>query len=246
MKFVCGKDDKAGRNIAEFLENNFGKKVIFVEKHPVFMDYLENEIGAEKGETIIMLSKHQSEKKIRSLTVHPAGNFDTNDLGGLKFKMSPYDARLSRSILSNIKNYAINLDYEVTYEATHHGPISENPLIFVEIGSTDIEYEDKDAGLVIARALSEASPEADDVKCGIGGPHYSRRFTSLATNDGIAIGHIASKYRFASINEGLLREMYVKSIGCSGFIVEAGSFNSLQKKALTDKLDLTGYSYNFI
>ncbi|MCL5930519.1 MAG: D-aminoacyl-tRNA deacylase [Candidatus Thermoplasmatota archaeon] len=246
MKVVYGSDDVAGRNISYFLEKNFSVDVTELGDHPVYHDYPEREVNAAKGELIIIPSQHKSMKNVRSLTVHAAGNFDTNDLGGEKNKMAPYDARYARGVLLNITKYAKGLDYQVTYEATHHGPFSENPIVFVEIGSSDIEYGDRDVGYLVARSIYESFDEDAEVYCGIGGLHYSSKFTKIAVGEKIAIGHIASKYRFAALTPDALLEMYNKTLGAQGFLIENKSFDSLQKNSLKKMLDSVSLSYKFV
>lgn len=246
MKIVTGSDDLAGMNMAYFLKKDFGMDVIELNKHPVFAEQIEDVIGAGRGELIVILSKHSSEKKVRSLTVHPAGNFDTNDLGGEKFRMCPYNARFARSILLNIHKYSEGMDYEVTYEATHHGPFSSNPIIFVEIGSTDVEYVDRDAGLIMARSVFEAYEDDADVKCGIGGLHYATKFTHIALRENIAMGHIAPKYRLNALNSQVIEEMKNKTIDCKGFLIEQKSFNSVGRKNLMEKMEELSLDYRFI
>ena len=163
MKVVYGNDDVAGRNMSYFLEKNFAVDVIALKEHPIYHDYPEKEVGARKGELIIIPSQHKSLKNIRSLTVHAAGNFDTNDYGGAKNKMTLYDGKYARGVLMNINKYAKGLNFEVTYEATHHGPYSENPLVFVEIGSSDLEYGDKEIGYMMARAIYESYGEEAEI-----------------------------------------------------------------------------------
>ncbi|MGC8562894.1 MAG: D-aminoacyl-tRNA deacylase [Thermoplasmata archaeon] len=246
MKVVYGSDDIAGRNISYFLEKNFSVDVVALEDHPVYHNYPEKDVNASKGELIIIPSQHKSLKNIRSLTVHAAGNFNTNDLGGEKNKMAPYDAKYARGVLLNINKYAKDLDFQVTYEATHHGPFSENPLVFVEIGSSDIEYGDKEVGYLIARSIYESFDEDAEVYCGIGGLHYSSKFTKIALNEGIAVGHIASKYRFAELTPESLMEMYQKTLGAQGFLIENKSFDSLQKNSLKKMLDSISLNYRFV
>ncbi len=246
MKVVYGKDDPAGRNMSYFLEKNFSVDTIALDEHPIYHDYPERDAKASKGELIIMPSQHRSLKNIRSLTVHAAGNFDSNDYGGMKNRMTPFDAKYARGVLLNIRKYAGGLNFEVTYEATHHGPYSENPLVFVEIGSSDSEYNDKEVGYIMARAIYESFDEDAPVYCGIGGMHYSSKFTKMAVEGGVAIGHIASKYRFSSINRESLMEMYQKTIDAEGFLIETKSFDSAQRNALKRLLDSTSISYKFI
>ncbi|MEM0127756.1 MAG: D-aminoacyl-tRNA deacylase [Thermoplasmatales archaeon] len=246
MKIACGEDDIAGKNICGVLEDNFSIQTFHLNTHPVFCDYLEREIKADKGELIVIPSQHKSTSNVRSLTVHPAGNFSTNSLGGFKWKMSPYDPKFARAVLLNMNKYGGDLGYQITYEATHHGPYSENPIVFVEIGSTDVEYRDRDAAYIVARSIYEAFDEDAEVYCGIGGLHYSGKFTSFALSKNVALGHIASKYRFPEISEAVLEEMIVKSPGSAGFIIEEKSFNSEQRKSLTKMMESKGYEYKLV
>lgn len=246
MKIIYGKDDVAGKNISHFLEKNFSVEVFGLDKHPIYHDYPERDVNAKNGELIIIPSQHKSLKNVSSLTVHAAGNFDTNDYGGVKNKMSPYGAKHARGILLNISKYGKDTNFEITYEATHHGPYSENPLIFVEIGSTVGEYSDKNIGYIMARAIYESFDEEAEVYCGIGGLHYSRKFTSLALKEGIAVGHIASKYRFPSITSESLTEMIRKTPDSQGFLIESKSFDSLQKNSLKKMMDAQSFNYKFV
>ncbi len=246
MKVVYGIDDVAGVNMSYFLEKNFSVDIIGFKEHPIYHDFPERDANAKSGELIIIPSQHKSLKNIRSLTVHAAGNFDTNDYGGAKNKMTLYDAKFARGILLNIYKYGSDMGFEVTYEATHHGPNSENPLVFVEIGSSDLEYGDKEIGYIMARSIYESFDEDAEIYCGLGGMHYSSKFTNMAINEGIAFGHIASKYRFASLTPDSLSEMYKKTIGAEGFLIENKSFDSLQKNSLKKMLDSRSLSYRFV
>jgi D-aminoacyl-tRNA deacylase len=246
VKVIYGKNDTAGKNISRALSDQFAVETKEIEYHPVFYNYPEREIGAAKGELIIIPSQHKSEKNIRSLTVHAAGNFDSSELGGFKQKMSPYDARMARSILMNISKYGSGLGYEITYEATHHGPFSENPIIFVEIGSSEKEYGDADIGYVMARSIYEAFDEESEIYCALGGLHYPGKFTRIALKQGISIGHIASKHRFNEINQNILKEMMAKTPGASGFFIEEKSFNSEQRRKLEDMLDELSFAYKLV
>ena len=246
VKVVYGSDDVAGSNISYFLEKNFSVDAVPLREHPIYHDYPERVANAGKGELIIIPSQHKSLKNIRSLTVHAAGNFDTNEYGGERNKMTLCDAKYARGVLLNINKYAKDLGFEVTYEATHHGPYSENPLLFVEIGSSEMEYGDKEIGYLMARSIYESFDEEASIYCGIGGMHYSGKFTKIAISESVAFGHIASKYRFASLTPDILSEMYQKTIGAEGFLIEGKSFDSLQKNSLKKMLDSRSFNYRFV
>jgi len=91
---------------------------------------------------VIFLSKHTAASGTRSLTVHPIGVpwlADTTRTGGLPGRCVPPHqeiAQLYRKLLSEVKERSLADKYQVTLEATHHGPFSEVPCCFVEIGST--------------------------------------------------------------------------------------------------------------
>ena len=99
---------------------------------------------------------------------------------------------------------------------------------------------------MMARAIYESYGEEAEIYCGIGGMHYSSKFTKMAINEGLAFGHIASKYRFASLTPDSLNEMFQKSTGAQGFLIENKSFDSLQKNSLKKMLDSKSLNYRFV
>ena len=104
----------------------------------------------------------------------------------------------------------------------------------------------KEIGYMMARAIYESYGEEAEIYCGIGGMHYSSKFTKMAINEGLAFGHIASKYRFASLTPDSLNEMFQKSTGAQGFLIENKSFDSLQKNSLKKMLDSKSLNYRFV
>src|SRR5207245_1906124 len=88
-----------------------------------------------------------SKSGVPSLTAHTTGNFGGAELGGNPREIGRVNPDL-------LKNYLISLakqgeavsGYQVTAEATHHGPTSLNrPVLFVEIGSEEKNWNDRDA-----------------------------------------------------------------------------------------------------
>ena len=59
------------------------------------------------------------------------------------------------SLLRELKRRPPGCSFEVTYEVTHHGPYLETPTLFIEIGSSEATWGDRDAARAIARALTE-------------------------------------------------------------------------------------------
>ncbi len=50
----------------------------------------------------------------------------------------------------------MKLDYEVSYECTHHGPSLNVPAMFVELGSSEKQWNDSRAAEAVAHAAMEA------------------------------------------------------------------------------------------
>ncbi len=106
---------------------------------------------------IVFLSKHAAASGTLSLTVHPVGipwivPEDVENLcksGGLPGRCappSPHIGSLYRAIIAETKERGLDAMFQVTLEATHHGPYDPVPVCFVEIGSTENEWINPHAG----------------------------------------------------------------------------------------------------
>ncbi|MCK4247623.1 MAG: D-aminoacyl-tRNA deacylase, partial [Methanomicrobia archaeon] len=164
-----------------------------------------------KFDSIIFASRHSSEKKIPTLTAHTPGNFGKADYGGkdgeLCFSMPEANKKAVQKM-----NELSPQDYAVSMEATHHGPITDLPSVFVEIGSSEENWRDKKAGEVVAeviQSLLDLKPKKKAV--GIGGGHYCPKFTELALKTEIAVGHVLPKY--VEITEETIKKALEKNSG---------------------------------
>jgi D-aminoacyl-tRNA deacylase len=92
--------------------------------------------------------------------------------------------------------------FEVTMEATHHGPHVDIPACFLEIGSTENEWSVPELGQFWAQLLSdhfrEETTEAEGggvVVMSIGGGHYVPKLNDAARfGDGLYTGHALATY----------------------------------------------------
>ena len=226
---VASKKDRAGINITTQL-SQFRENPLFssMKKAPSFDFYLvDDEIIETKNldlsrinqyDFIIFASKHASEKSQKALTVHAPGNFREARFGGEKGKICKTSAMFHKQILErmikNAEKYHLR-DYDITMEATHHGPLIDRPCLFVEIGSTENEWRDTKASFVIAKAISETIEEFkpnpyNEVAIAIGGPHYCPNFNKIQANSNIAISHVISQYVFP-LTEEMLKEAIDKT-----------------------------------
>jgi D-aminoacyl-tRNA deacylase len=157
----------------------------------------------------IFLSRHRSKTGDPTLTVHPIGNFSDAEFGGKPKTLVPCAPRMMTHLLRLIKKnlQPTDLEYQVCYEVTHHGPFLKIPTLFVEVGSTEIQWQQKEPASIIATSLlelltkyhyEEDFPKDIPVLLGIGGGHYAPRFTDVIFQKNVAFGHMIPSYHIDS------------------------------------------------
>jgi len=167
----------------------------------------------DKYDFIIFASRHKSEKKEKTLSVHAPGNWRTAEFGGESGKACKTSAMFQKQIFEKLNLNAEKFhlkDYKITLESTHHGPLINKPCIFIEIGSTENEWRDSKASFVIAKTISETMKEFkenpyNEVAIAIGGPHYCPNFNKIQLYSNVAISHIIPQYAFP-LKEDMIQE----------------------------------------
>lgn len=228
---IASKLDKAGTNITTTL-SQFRKNPLMssMGNNPSFDFYLiDTEIVDDNGidksklnnyDFVIFASKHQSEKKEKSLSIHAPGNWKENDFGGEKEKVCPSSALFQKQLFENLektaKEHELDKHYKITLECTHHGPLIDKPCVFIEIGSTEFEWTDRRAAFVIAKTIADTIEKFkenpyNEIAVGIGGPHYCPNFNKIQLNSNIAISHIIPKYKLP-LTKTMIQEATSKTI----------------------------------
>jgi D-aminoacyl-tRNA deacylase len=195
----------------------------------IFLDHLDRDLDAD---LIIFLSRHSSEHPLPVLTVHVTGNIGPAKLGGVPGSLAVASPPWMHTVLCNLQKNAPE-GYRATYEVTHHGPTElSTPSFFVEIGSTEKEWNDARAGYAAALSVLEADP-ADTIQVlGIGGTHYARRQTEIALQSRAAFGHIVHSRFVTTLDRVMLAALAEKSHAHAAYI---------DKKAITaGEIDLVG------
>ena len=222
---IASKLDRAAVNITTQL-SQFGKfNFYLVDKEVLNTENLDLD-KINKYDFVIFASKHQSKEKRKTLSIHPPGNFRDADFGGVKGKVCKSSALFQKFIFEKLKEKKdeFHLDnYELTLEATHHGPLITLPCVFVEIGSTQEEWNDKKAAFVVAKAISEAienfkKNEYHEVAIAIGGPHYCPSFNKIQLNSNIALSHVIPQYVFP-LTEEMIKEAVEKTNETIDFVL---------------------------
>ena len=157
---------------------------------------------------VIHLSRHSSAAGIPTLSVHVSGNISDADMGGepKTISVAPAMAMLAALKELQLQREAMNLDFNVCYEATHHGPSLDVPSMFIEIGSNAERWRREDAGQAVARAALAAARATSigTAAIGLGGTHYCPKFTKLAIERSQPFGHILPKYALGGVDGAFL------------------------------------------
>ena len=156
---------------------------------------------------LAVASKHAG-KTDELLTAHHTGNFGPADHGGEDDAVAWACPNAHARALDALAEHAPE-EYEVGMECTHHGPTEVGvPSMFVEVGSSQSEWDDPDAARAVAQAIldlrvvaPDRAPEDGKVGdshrrhlLGIGGGHYAPRFERVVRETDWAVGHIAADW----------------------------------------------------
>ncbi len=182
----------------------------------LYHDHVDREAEAALGhrpDVVVFLSKHRSESRTRSLTVHPLGNPGSADYGGRPGALVHAAPHAMTAALRAVRREAADLGYAVTFEATHHGPYLETPAFFIEAGSTEAEWRDPRAAQALMRALLSVKPATGPVAIGVGGGHYVPRLTDVALARDVAFGHLVSGHAIPHVDDAMIEQLIARSPG---------------------------------
>ena len=167
---------------------------------------------------IVFISRHSSASGKPTLSVHTPGNFAEAGLGGLPRTVSVSPATAMRDALKTLLHYKeeLSLNYEVSYECTHHGPSLNVPTMFVELGSSPAQWNDLRAAEAVAHsamsAIANFSTPANSAVLGIGGTHYNQKFTRMALAGEAVFGHMIPKYAVSIVDSEILAQCIEKTL----------------------------------
>lgn len=270
MKLIINSElDKAGENIREnllqnypfeklegdtFYDKNKDALLVRIKNETIYTDFPENIVLEEirdynlgTFDSIIFATRHKSIAKIPTLTCHTPGNFGKADYGGKDGSVSPSNPIFQKLALIEIMNLSkeLEISFQVSLEATHHGPLTGLPTTFIEIGSDENYWGIKEAGELIASALYKSLSYKEHEKtfrvaAGIGGGHYCPKFTEIMLNTDIAIGHVIAKYN-TPVSDSMLSELIQKSKPFELIILDWKGIK--ERSDLKDKLANTHMSF---
>jgi D-aminoacyl-tRNA deacylase len=222
-QLFASEKDIAGKNILSFIDPSLQPIATLIKEESIFADKEVKNFTKNKKSSIIFLSRHSAKSLRPSFTVHPIGNFSEAAFGGRDSILIPCDAYLMKTLYENILelfdsgNYNFKYNYEISVEATHHGPYAQNPITYIEVGSAPDQWEDLEACRLIADAvnITEFSSIQDQkswISCiGFGGNHYPMKFSKQMSDTDNALGHMCAKYAIPFLTKDLVKQMIEKT-----------------------------------
>lgn len=257
---VCSRKDRAGMSIRDAIlsMDDFEEKAVEdyrfyisedfaiaeIKERLIYADHIDSKLSEHiEFNEILFASKHSSKDARKIFTVHVSGNVGTADYGG-----KPYS--LAKPSPHTMKNYVLALkerlsrkpEFQFTLEVTHHGPSEISiPSAFYEIGSTEEEWEDKEAAIIVAESLLEAIRDDREwnVAVGVGGTHYAPRQTEIMLETTFTFGHNFAKYTFEHLNAEFLAKA-VELSEAKFIIFDEKSVNSRIKRTISEAAEIAG------
>ena len=202
MKVVISKKDIAGMNISKFLDN-----FELIEEDIIYAD-------TKSDNFVIFASRHKSESKKPTLTVHTTGNFKENLYGGEENTLSFCNALIMSTALRKINELNNLPEFEVSFEATHHGPTTDFPSMFIEVGSSPKNWKNLSACKIIADTIKFIILKKEykgESAIGFGGQHYPKLFSKMCIEEKYNFGHICPKYHINNLTKDLVKQMIEKT-----------------------------------
>ena len=239
---VAYKNDPAGNNMAKFLSQDLEKKngvfrgekfdVLITTSPVISADWLEEKFDYDG---YVFLSKHAAESGTLALTCHSTGNFDVARFGGKSQQVAIPFPSFQKTYLQNLwKNRTDFPDFQITIEATHHGPTNLNkPSIFIEIGTTQKQWNDVELCNSIAQIVEknfEKPLQQFPFAICFGGTHYSQKFTNEIINGKFALGTVIPKHALEFLKEPLFQHIIERNIGAQVALLDWNGLGKNKQK----------------
>ncbi len=241
IAIITSKKDPAGLNIHEALKS-YTLALYEVEKESINEEDIDKII---KADVFIFATKHESEQKIPTLSLHTPGNWNKAELGGKERTLCISYASLIKELFLEL-NKQTTQNYQCSLEQTHHGPYLEKPCLFIEIGSSQKEWEDKKASAIIVKTLNNVLKKPIpkyETTIILGGGHYNQLTNKILLRTDIAVSHICAKYDLINLNKELILQAINKTVEKVDYITLDWKGLGLHKQKVTNLLKELNLDY---
>jgi D-aminoacyl-tRNA deacylase len=197
----------------------------------------------------IFATRHKSASGTPCLTAHSPGNICDEALqGGEGRRVSMAAPHALGMAVRALWRRSKDTQFQVTLEATHHGPLTDVPCFFIEIGSQESHWVDQRAGETVAKAIMDVvtgDPLPVPVAVGVGGPHYSPRFTQLLLTGEIALSHIVPKHQTGALDDEMVEQVFRRSEPrAQKALLEWKGIRGQERRAIIASLEKAGLDYS--
>lgn len=240
---IC-KQDPASMNIYEHLKSYKLKNAFlhFIDDYHITHENLDKEIEAD---FYLFCSTHKSKANINSLCIHNVGNWGKAEFGGKDKTICPVNASFVKTAFLELNKLAKD-KFNISTEQVHHGPYLEKPSVFIEIGSTEKEWNDKERGEIIAKTIfNTLNNYKKTYKSTIllGGQHYNTYANKILLNTDLAISYICAKHSLAELDKDLFNQMLKKSKEKIEFVILDWKGLGTEKNRILDLLKNLNLEY---
>ena len=241
---VAYQDDPAGHNMAKYLSKEMtldgdvfrGKfyDLLIIPTPAISADWLEEKYDYDG---FVFLSKHAAESGVLALTCHSTGNFSTAKFGGNDRQVAIPKPDLQKVYLQTLRdNQSKFSDFQITIEATHHGPTAlSKPSIFIEIGTTEKQWTDENlcnsVAELVHKVMSQPIPEHPVAIC-FGGTHYPTKFTAELLDGKYALGTVIPKHALDDLDEKLFSHILQQNSMAKYALLDWKGLGSQKQKVL--------------
>ena len=247
---VAFENDPAGHNMAKYLSQKMEKNgdvyhsknfdLIEIDSPAISADWLDEKYDYDG---FVFLSKHAAESGTLALTCHSTGNFNEAKFGGNQKELAiPYPNLQKKYLQTLWDNRESFSDFEITIEATHHGPTHlKKPSIFVEVGTTEQQWNNESLCSSVAQLVFETLENPIDsypfAIC-FGGTHYSEKFTKELLFGKYALGTVMPKHALEFLNPVIFEHLITQNNGAEAALLDWKSLGKY-KQTLIDLLSTT-------
>jgi D-aminoacyl-tRNA deacylase len=239
---VAYHSDPAGFNLAHHISQSMkqdgkiyrGKNydLVVIPTPTISADWLEEKYSYDG---FVFLSKHASETGTLALTCHSTGNFSKALFGGKPRQVAIPHAHLQKSYMQALwakrKDFA---EFEITIEATHHGPTALNkPALFIEVGTSEKQWNDKTLCGSVAKIVEDVMskmPNKHDVAICFGGTHYPEKFNKELIVGQYALGTVIPKHALDFIDEKLFSHILERNTEAKSALVDWSGLGKNKQK----------------
>ncbi|MBI2005923.1 MAG: D-aminoacyl-tRNA deacylase, partial [Nitrosopumilales archaeon] len=213
-----------------------GKKfdLIIISTPAISADWLEEKYAYDG---YVFLSKHAAESNVLALTAHSTGNFSDANFGGLERQVAVPHPYIQKSYIQSLWNKKdIFSDFEITIEATHHGPTSLNkPALFIEIGTTEKQWTNTKLCGSVAQIVVDVmnnEQKISPVALCFGGTHYPEKFTQELINGEYALGTVIPKHALQFLDEELFSHVLKRNHMAKTALLDRGGLGKYKQQVL--------------